>query len=389
MGGPSRLVHAGPPACAQLLAAVSRGLEASAPLPRCADGLAGPLVRAVVGAEAAARLQSHPLVPLIRDAVALRTRALDRWVETWGLELAAANFIPPTMRRQLVIVGGAWDTRVYRLGLHRATTVFEVLDSSSLLDAKSEAMQRLGAVPRCAVRRIIADPASPGAMVAALSRAGFDTRIPTRWLLDDCLPYLPPNHIPSLLSEARALGSAPGSGLGALALAPEWHARLAAAGLSMGAPSIDADDDPNIGTVGLAAASADRTDPAALSIDTVGPSIDAAGARASLLSPEEAMAAVRAAGWRRPRVLGPATLRSASLRERWVDGLPPSAGIAPAPVFPDQTTRGSELWPARDGAAGAVGGGGGGGGGGTGRGEVGEETLEGVCLVLADAEMYP
>jgi methyltransferase (TIGR00027 family) len=293
-------------------------------------------------------------MPLIGDAVALRTRALDRWVETWGPELAAANFIPPTMRRQLVIVGGAWDTRAYRLGLHRATTVFEVIASPDLLAAKAEAMQRLGVVPRCAVRHVCADAVSPGAIGAALSRAGFETDIPTRWLLDDCLPYLPAHRVPGLLSEARSLGSAPGSGLAALALDIAWEGQLAAAGLNMDALS---------GEAGLA--------------------IDA-GNCASLLPPDEAIAAFIAAGWRRARALGPAELRSASLRERWVDGLPPAA-IAPLPasLFAEQTAIGPA---ARDGPSGAVGSVGGQGGAGRGR---PAETLAGVCLVLADAEMHP
>ena len=285
------LLRSAPTAAPSLVAAVERGVEASGPLPRCSDAHAAPLIRAVLGEQVAAMLEHHPLVPLVSDALTLRTRAIDRWVETWGPELAAANFIPPTMRRQLVLIDGAWDMRAYRLGLHRATTVFEVFTSRELLNAKASAVEQLGSRPCCPLQRVFLDGLGTDTLSEALTEAGFNKNIPTRWVMEDTLIYSPKERVGALLAGARAIGGAPGSGVAASTIGPEWKRRLQ----------------------GAAAASTHMHD------EIFSTYCDFSG----LPSSSAVLDALYAAGWTRTRALGDAQLRSSTMREDWVDGLAP------------------------------------------------------------------
>ena len=163
----------------------------------------------------------------LADVVAVRTRAIDSWLEkpSW----------PPvrTTRRQIVLLNAAYDTRAYRLGLGQSMRIFEVDADASLLSRKREVLSARGFAPRTAVVDVAADPHDCS---DALLAAGFDPRIPTRWVLE--APVASAAASRQLFAMASELASTPASGLAAQVLEPSWAAHLATLGL----PSPPADD---------------------------------------------------------------------------------------------------------------------------------------------------
>ena len=163
------------------------------------------------------------------DVVAVRTRAMDAWLETpsW----------PPvrTTKRQIVILGAATDTRAFRLGLGQHTTIFEI-DEGKLLERKREALSERQRQRTKSVH-VHANPHDVHACSQALVDAGLDARIPTRWVFEGPLLDLesaPPPE--ALFALAQTCASSPASGIGAAILDPGWA--LTVAGLiSCGAGS--------------------------------------------------------------------------------------------------------------------------------------------------------
>jgi methyltransferase (TIGR00027 family) len=111
--------------------------------------------------------------------------------------------------RQVVLLGAGLDTRAYRLPWPTGVRAFEV-DVAAVLARKDETMLRLGVMPRCVRKAVPTD--LRGDWAAALSAAGFQSTVPTAWLLEGLLIYLDADEATRLLGELDLL-SAPGSRL--------------------------------------------------------------------------------------------------------------------------------------------------------------------------------
>ena len=160
----------------------------------------------------------------IVDLVAVRTRAIDAWLEqpTW----------PPvrTTKRQIVVLGAASDTRAFRMGLGQQATIFEVAADSSLLDWKRSVLAE-SFRQRTAVVSVQADLCDAEATGNALMAAGLDSKVPTKWVLEGPLTMLAGAPAAgSLFAMAAQCSSAPGSAIAASLLEPAYAAYAAALG---------------------------------------------------------------------------------------------------------------------------------------------------------------
>ncbi|MBB4687311.1 SAM-dependent methyltransferase [Amycolatopsis jiangsuensis] len=117
---------------------------------------------------------------------------------------------------QVVILAAGLDARAHRLEL-TGRTVFEV-DQPRVLEFKQEVLDSLAAQPRCTRHTVPADLRED--WPAALEKAGFDRGLPTVWLAEGLLPYLPAPAEEQLF-ELVAARSAPGSRIGVERLAAE------------------------------------------------------------------------------------------------------------------------------------------------------------------------
>ena len=112
-----------------------------------------------------------------------------------------------------MLLGAGMDTRPFRLGFGRyAHTVFEVDGDEALLYAKHEALAGAGFRPRCAVKLVGADTSDASAVEGALSAAGFDPRVPTRWVLESEQPCDTHEARHALYTLACTMGAVAGSG---------------------------------------------------------------------------------------------------------------------------------------------------------------------------------
>lgn len=116
------------------------------------------------------------------------------------LEAAAAAGI-----RQIVIVAAGLDARAYRLDWPSGTTVFE-LDQPKVLQFKASALA--ASTPAADRREVPVDLRDD--WPTALRDNGFDPEVPTAWLVEGLLRYLPADAQDRLLTAIAAL-SAPGS----------------------------------------------------------------------------------------------------------------------------------------------------------------------------------
>lgn len=190
------------------MVAASRALASREPDPLLDDRFAEPLVRAV----------GHPFfvrmldgeVPLDsddmpftlqqrREQIAVRTRFFDDFLTS-----ASGAGI-----RQAVILAAGLDARAYRLAWSAGTVVYEV-DQPEVIAFKSETLARIGADPTAERRTVGVDLRDD--WPEALCNNGFDVSVPTAWIAEGLLPYLPPQAQDRLLDNVTAL-SAPGSRL--------------------------------------------------------------------------------------------------------------------------------------------------------------------------------
>lgn len=158
-----------------------------------------PWAERLAGADGMAWLATRPSASVL--PIVVRTRYFDDWLR----DVAVAPAIP-----QVVLLGAGLDTRAWRLPWAAGTTMLEV-DRAELLDAKDTVLGEAGAVARCVRRPVPADLA--GDWPTALARAGFDRRLPTAWLAEGVLFYLPTDVIGAILGAVTSLSSA-GSRLG-------------------------------------------------------------------------------------------------------------------------------------------------------------------------------
>ncbi len=133
-------------------------------------------------------------------SIVIRTKFLDDL-----LRQASASGI-----RQVVLLGAGMDSRAFRIDWPEGTRLFEV-DTAAPLDFKATVLRQERAVARCERIPVAVDLREdwPGALAAA----GHDPAVPTVWIAEGLLIYLPQDAVELLL--ARIGGrSAPGSRMG-------------------------------------------------------------------------------------------------------------------------------------------------------------------------------
>jgi methyltransferase (TIGR00027 family) len=190
------------------MVAASRALASRDPDPLLDDPFAEPLVRAVghpfftrmLDGEIPLDNEDLPTTPeQRRQQIAVRTRFFDDFF----LTATAAGI------RQAVILAAGLDARAYRLAWPAGVVVFEV-DQPEVIAFKSTTLTQLGAEPTAERRAVGVD--LRGDWPTALRDNYFDTALPTAWIAEGLLPYLPPEAQDRLLDHITAL-SAPGSRL--------------------------------------------------------------------------------------------------------------------------------------------------------------------------------
>jgi methyltransferase (TIGR00027 family) len=188
--------------------AASRAAASKGPDALLDDAYAEPLVRAV-GIDHFVKIVDGD-VPEINDDPVLNRRALNeqmavrtRYFDDFFLDAAKAGI------RQAVILASGLDTRAYRLPWPAGTTVFEI-DQPEVIEFKTRTLADLGAEPTAQRRTVAIDLRDD--WPSALGEAGFDAGIPTAWIAEGLLIYLPPEAQDRLFDNVTAL-SAPGSRL--------------------------------------------------------------------------------------------------------------------------------------------------------------------------------
>lgn len=185
--------------------AASRALAGRSPDALITDVFAEPLVRAV-GLDHYIRLADGDVegdldAALIADGMGVRTRFFDDFL----LDATASGI------RQAVILAVGLDARSYRLAWPAGTTVFE-LDQPAVIEFKTRTLAALGAAPTAELHPIGIDLRED--WPAALRAGGFDQNVPTVWIAEGLLGYLPPDAQDRLFDNITAL-SAPGSRIAA------------------------------------------------------------------------------------------------------------------------------------------------------------------------------
>jgi methyltransferase (TIGR00027 family) len=189
------------------MVAASRALASQGPDALLDDPFADPLVRAV-GLDPFVRILDGEVSfeddPLLNretrtQQIAVRTRFFDDFFS------AATD----AGVRQAVILASGLDTRAYRLHWPAGTVVYEV-DQPQVIDFKTTTLADLGANPRAERRTVGIDLRDD--WPNALQGGGFDVALPTAWIAEGLLPYLPPDAQDRLFDNITAL-SAPGSRL--------------------------------------------------------------------------------------------------------------------------------------------------------------------------------
>ncbi len=113
--------------------------------------------------------------------------------------------------RQIVILASGLDSRAYRLEWPAGTTVYEI-DQPKVLEYKTATLDEHGVSPTAVRRAVPMDLRFD--WPNALRETGFDASVPTAWLAEGLLMYLPADAQDRLFEQITAL-SAPGSHIAA------------------------------------------------------------------------------------------------------------------------------------------------------------------------------
>ncbi|WP_320775668.1 SAM-dependent methyltransferase [Streptomyces sp. CRN 30] len=138
---------------------------------------------------------ANPLWGRFARYFGLRTRVLDDWL----LRSVRSG------ARQVVLLGAGLDARAFRLAWPEGRTLFEV-DRERVLGFKHEVLDGLAATPK--VRRVPVPVDLRDDWVGALGAAGFDPAVPTAWLAEGLLFYLPPAAESRLMDTVHRLSAA-------------------------------------------------------------------------------------------------------------------------------------------------------------------------------------
>lgn len=133
-------------------------------------------------------------------SIVIRTKFLDDL-----LQRASASGV-----RQVVLLGAGMDSRAFRMDWPKDTRLFEV-DTAAPLNFKASVLRQEGAVARCERIPVAVDLREdwPGALAAA----GHDPSLPTAWIAEGLLIYLPEDAVELMLARVSTQ-SATGSRLG-------------------------------------------------------------------------------------------------------------------------------------------------------------------------------
>jgi len=107
--------------------------------------------------------------------------------------------------RQIVILASGLDSRAYRLQWPAGTTVYE-LDQPKVLEYKAATLNQHGATPKAPRREVPIDLRFD--WPKALREAGFDPSVPTAWLAEGLLMYLPADAQDRLFEQVTELSTA-------------------------------------------------------------------------------------------------------------------------------------------------------------------------------------
>ena len=107
--------------------------------------------------------------------------------------------------RQIVILASGLDSRAYRLPWPAGTTVYE-LDQPKVLEYKAATLNQHGATPKAPRREVPIDLRFD--WPKALREAGFDPSVPTAWLAEGLLMYLPADAQDRLFEQVTELSTA-------------------------------------------------------------------------------------------------------------------------------------------------------------------------------------
>lgn len=169
-----------------LFVATARALEAQKPDPLAVDPYAEVFCRAVGGSWADVldgrdpghQLKTADFGENFVNFQGARTKYFDEYFR----RAADAGV------RQVVVLAAGLDSRAYRLDWPAATTIFE-LDQPQVLDFKREVLTDAGAQPRAERREIAIDLREDWPQ--ALRDSGFDPAMPSAWIAEGLLIYLP------------------------------------------------------------------------------------------------------------------------------------------------------------------------------------------------------
>jgi methyltransferase (TIGR00027 family) len=185
--------------------------------------LAEKLTAALLSPEAREAFARSPLLADGVEILAVRTRALDDWLER------VARRAP---KSQVVLLGAGMDTRAYRLALGSSSVCFEVDMDRAVLEAKHSVLAEAGASPRARPVLVEADISKPEACGAALDAAGLCPDTPTHWVAEGLIEYLPPaTHRGLFAMAAQRCGKR--STIALQVLTPSWARRLAELGVEL------------------------------------------------------------------------------------------------------------------------------------------------------------
>lgn len=191
-----------------LFVAAARALEAQKPEPLAADPYAEIFCRAV-GGEWADMLDGKASGS--RGRQLLETEFGGHFVSFQGARTKYfdAYFAAATAAgvRQVVILAAGLDSRAYRLPWPDGMVIFE-LDQPTVLDFKRDVLVEFGDAPRADRREVAVDLRDD--WPKALADSGFDASVPTAWIAEGLLIYLPAEAQEQLFAGIDALSS-PGS----------------------------------------------------------------------------------------------------------------------------------------------------------------------------------
>ncbi|MFJ7125971.1 SAM-dependent methyltransferase [Streptomyces sp. NPDC098101] len=193
-----------------LLVAAARAVETHRPDALARDPFAAAFVRAALDAtdwplhpDEVPGGASDPLWGRLGRYFGLRTRVLDDHL------LASAR----SGVRQVVLLGAGLDSRAFRLDWPAGTLVHEI-DSADVLGFKQSVLDGIGAEPVAERRPCVADLRDDWTEALLSSGgggggvSGFDPSVPTAWLAEGLLLYLPAEAERRLMDDVDRLSAA-------------------------------------------------------------------------------------------------------------------------------------------------------------------------------------